>query len=97
MSVGMLYGAISIRKVEKSGRSVVTVFSSLGLILYPFGSLINCYFLYLLWTKKGRFIFTPKYQKVIKATPHIKCKTHIAVWILLGLAFAALGIAVSIA
>ena len=59
--------------------------SVVGLIGFPIGTLISGYILYLLWGKKGRVIFSPEYQAVIAATPHVKYKTSIVVWILLGL------------
>jgi len=70
------------------------VFSCIGLIGFPIGTLISAYFLYLLGSQKGAYIFSPEYARVIAATPHIKYKTSIIVWILLGilLFFIALGI-----
>jgi len=85
MSILQLYAAISIRKLGGPGRIIVTVFSCIGLLGIPFGTLISAYFLYLLWSEKGKYVFTPNYKRVIEATPHIKYKTSIVVWILLGL------------
>jgi hypothetical protein len=84
-SLLQLYGAISIRKLENVGRIIVTIFSVIGLLGIPIGTLISAYILYLLWSAKGKFIFTPEYRRVVEATPHIKYKTSIVVWILLGL------------
>jgi hypothetical protein len=57
----------------------------LGLIGFPIGTLISVYFLYLLLSQKGAYVFSPEYAQVIAATPHIQYKTSIVVWIFLGL------------
>jgi len=85
MSALQLYAAFNIRKLGGPGRVIITVFSCIGLLAIPVGTLISAYFLYLLWSEKGKYIFTPDYKKVVEATPHIKYKTSIVVWILLGL------------
>lgn len=90
-----IYAAISVRKLEGVGRIMTTVFSAIGLLGFPIGTLIGAYFLYLLWSEKGNFIFTPEYQRVVKATPHIKYKTSIVVWILLGLLLLLIVVAVA--
>jgi hypothetical protein len=59
----------------------------------PIGTLINAYILYLVFSRKGRTILSEDYQQVIAATPHIKYKTSIIVWIFLGLLVALLAIA----
>lgn len=66
-------------------RTVATIFSALGLIGFPLGTIISAYFLYLLLSQKGAVVFSDDYKRVIQATPHIKYKTSIVVWILLGL------------
>jgi hypothetical protein len=61
------------------------VFGAIGLLGFPVGTLIAGYLLYLLWSEKGNVVFSPRYQRVMQATPHIKYKTSIIVWIFLGL------------
>jgi hypothetical protein len=61
------------------------VLSCFGLLGFPIGTLISAYFLYLLSSQKGVYIFSPEYARVIAATPHIKYKTSIIGWILLGI------------
>ncbi len=92
MSIVQLYSGISIRKLGSTGRIIITVFSVIGLLGVPVGTLISGFILYLLWSQKGNFVFTTEYQEVIKATPHIKYKTSIVVWILLGLLLLFLGV-----
>jgi hypothetical protein len=85
--IGALYGAtgFSLRKLKPWARIVATIVSVIGLIGFPIGTLISGYILYLLWSKKGRTVFTPGYQDVITATPYIKYKTSLLVWIILGI------------
>jgi len=42
------------------------------LLLFPVGTLIGAYVLYLIIGKKGRFVFTKAYQEIIAATPDVK-------------------------
>lgn len=72
-----------LRSFKPSAKIVATVFSVIGLLGIPLGTIINIYFLCLYWGKKGRMIFTPEYQDVIAATPHLKYRTSKAAWIVL--------------
>ena len=84
-AVFQIFVAQAIGKLKPWSRIASTVISCIGLLGFPLGTLINGYFLYLLQSKKGEYIFSQEYQQVIAATPHIKYKTSIIVWILLGL------------
>jgi hypothetical protein len=85
--ISVMYGAagFGLRKLKPWARIVATIVSVIGLIGFPIGTLISGYILYLLWSKKGRAVFSPDYQDVITATPHIKYKTSLLVWIILGI------------
>jgi hypothetical protein len=87
LCISALYGAagFGLRKLKPWARTVATIVSVIGLLGFPIGTLISGYILYLLWSKKGRVIFTSDYQDVIAATPHIKYKTSLLVWIILGI------------
>ena len=80
-----IYTARSLRRLSAVGRGCATFFGVLGLLAFPIGTLISAYLLYLLWSQKGQVVFSPIYQDVLKATPHIVYKTSIIVWILLAL------------
>ncbi len=62
-----------------------TILAAIGLLAFPFGTLINIYILYLINSKKGAMVFSDQYRAVIAATPGIKYKTSIVVWVLVGL------------
>ena len=74
-----------VRALRPWGRIAGCVLSVIGLLGFPIGTLINAYILYLYLSKKGRTIFAPAYKDVIAATPHVKYRTSIVVWILLAL------------
>lgn len=86
-----------VRAFRPWGRVVGIILSVIGLIGFPIGTLISAYILYLFLSKKGRTIFSPDYQDVIAATPHVKYKTSIIVWIFLALVLAFIVIAVGVA
>ncbi len=96
VALGVLQGmtGLALRKLKSWARSVGILFSAIGLIGFPIGTLISGYFLYLLISKKGVYVFSEEYQQVIAATPHIKYKTSIVVWIFLGLLVGLIGLGV---
>ena len=87
VSTAALLGAtgFGLRQQKPWSRIIATVGSVISLIGFPMGTIIGGYILYLLWGEKGRTVFSPAYTGVIAATPHLKYKTSIIVWILLGL------------
>lgn len=74
---------LGLRNLKPWSRIVGAVLAGLGMLAFPFGTLINGYILYLLLCKKGRMVFSEEYKKVIAATPHIKYRTSVLVWIIL--------------
>jgi hypothetical protein len=54
------------------------------------GTLINGYILYLLLSAKWEMVFSAEYRDIIDATPHIKYRTSILIWMLLGIIVAAI-------
>ncbi len=67
-----------------------TVFSVLGLINFPVGTLINGWILYLIHCQKGRTVLGPDYRRIIEATPQVKYRRGVGEWIVLGLLVALL-------
>jgi hypothetical protein len=88
VGVGGLFAGYGVRALRRWGRVVGCILSALGLLGFPVGTLVNGYILYLFLSKKGRTIFAPEYQEVIAATPHVKYRTSIVVWIFLALLIA---------
>jgi hypothetical protein len=85
VGVAQFFAGWGVRGLTKWGRVAGCILSGLGLLAFPIGTLINAYILYLFLSKKGRTIFAPEYKDVIAATPHVKYKTSIVVWIFLAL------------
>jgi hypothetical protein len=91
-----LFLAWGIRRLRPWARVAGIVFTSIGLLGFPVGTLINAYILYLFLCKQGKRIFASDYPEIIAATPGVKYKTSIVVWIVLALLLLAIvGIAVA--
>ncbi len=85
LGAGQLWVGTGLRRLRKWARIPTGILSGLGLLGFPLGTLINGYILYLIFSQKGKIVFSEEYQAVIEQTPHIKYRTSILVWILLGL------------
>lgn len=72
-----------LRALDPRARTPTTILAAIGLLAFPLGTLINGYIIFLVQSAKGKMVFSPEYQAVIAATPHVKYKTSIVVWILL--------------
>jgi hypothetical protein len=87
----LVFGVLSIfvgrglRKLRSWARITTIVLSVIGLLGFPVGTLVNGYILYLMASKKGKRIFESDYADIVEATPHIKYRTSVIVWIVLGL------------
>lgn len=94
--IGLLncYAGWGIRKFRKGPKVIITILSSIGLLMIPFGTIINGYILYLLHSEKGKVVFSERYQEVIRQTPHIKYKRSIVVKVLLVLVVALITIGI---
>ncbi len=77
--------AYAIRQLKPWARTACIVLSVIGLLDIPVGTLISGYILYLLLAAKGKRIFQPDYAGIVAATPHIRYRTSIVVWILLAI------------
>jgi hypothetical protein len=89
-----LFAGKGLRDLQPWARTTSIVLSSIGLLGFPVGTLINGYILYLMLSAKGKRIFSEDYADIIAATPHIKYKTSIIVWIVLGILIAAIAAAI---
>jgi len=83
LGIGQGRVAYGLRKLQSWARTPSIILASLGLLGFPVGTLINIYILVKITGQKGQFIFTPEYQRIVAATPHVKRKTSIAAWVLL--------------
>ena len=90
--LGAIYGALAVaflilgrglHKLDRRVRLPVGILSGLGLLSVPIGTLINGYILYLVFCPKGKMVFSPEYQEIIRMTPHVKYKTSIVLIVFL--------------
>ena len=92
LGAGQLWVGAGLRRLRRWTRIPTGILSGIGLLGFPLGTIINAYILYLIFSQKGKTVFSDEYQAVIEQTPHIKYRTSIVVWILLGLVVALIGI-----
>ena len=85
LGIGQFWVGTGLRRLKKWARVPTGILSGLGLLAFPIGTLINAYVLYLIFCQKGKMVFSDEYRAVIEQTPHIKYRTSIIVWIVLGL------------
>lgn len=88
LGVGQFWTGTGLRRLKPWARIPTGILSGIGLIGFPIGTLINGYILYLVFSQKGKMVFSEEYRTVIEQTPHIKYRTSIIVWIVLGLLLA---------
>ena len=82
ISVANLLAGRSMRTLNPKGKMLAVIVTAIGLV-NPCGIPIAGYLLYLLLSTKGEMVFSDHYKEIIQATPHIKYKTSIIVWIFL--------------
>jgi Ca2+/Na+ antiporter len=85
LAVGAIFIGRGIRAFRPWARITGIVLGFIGLLGFPIGTLVNAYILYLMMSAKGKRIFAPDYPAIVAATPHIRYRTSIIVWVVLGL------------
>ncbi len=85
ISVTQAFTSVGLWRLRPWARITATVLAAIGLLFFPLGTIINGYFIWLLQSQKGGVVFSPAYQAIIQQTPHVKYRTSIIVWIILGL------------
>ena len=83
ISVLQLLGGRAMQTLNPKGKVLAIIISAIGLLGFPCGTLLSTYLLYLLLSTKGEMVFSDRYKEIIQATPHIKYRTSIIVWIFL--------------
>jgi hypothetical protein len=79
LAAAQIIAGIGLRKLDGRSRILAGIFSSIGLLAIPIGTIINGYILYLLFSKKGVFVFSDSYKEVVAASPDVKYKHSIFV------------------
>ncbi|MEL7496139.1 MAG: hypothetical protein AAFN77_00915 [Planctomycetota bacterium] len=60
------------RQLENYGRICATILAVLGLAGFGLGTIFSIYLLYSFWCAQGNMVFSDRYKKIIKMTPHIQ-------------------------
>ncbi len=85
--MALAYGvtAYGLRRLKGWARIPTIIFSCIGLLGFPVGTLINAYILVKVMGQQGKFVMTPEYHRIIAVTPHVKRKSSIVALVLLAL------------
>lgn len=93
LGIGQFCVGYGLRGLKPWARVPSGILSGLGLLAVPVGTLINAYILYLIFSKKGKMVFSDEYHDIIRQTPHINYRTSIVIWFVLVLLLALMGFA----
>lgn len=85
IAVGLGTVAVGFRRLRPWVRIPGGILSTLGLLGFPVGTLINGWILFLMFGAKGRVVLSPGYQRVIEATPQLRYQRTLGDWIALAL------------
>jgi len=77
--LGIVTG-ICLGRLMAWARVFASIVFALGLLLFPGGTLVNAAFLYLLWGKNGRTVFSPEYRLAVIQTPEIRATGWTTLW-----------------
>jgi len=94
LGAGQFWVGTGLRRLQKWARIPTGILSGLGLLGFPLGTIINAYILYLIFSSKGKTVFSDEYQAVIRQTPHIKYRTSIVIWICFGILLLLIGMGI---
>jgi hypothetical protein len=83
IAVAQLFAGRSMQTLNPSGKTLAIIVAAIGMLQFPCGTMISGYLLYLLVSSKGTMVFSSAYKEVMQATPHIRYRTSIIVWIFL--------------
>jgi len=86
-----VWAGVSLYRLRSSARVSAGLLSTLSLWVFPVGTLVHGYILYLIFSAKGRFVLSPAYQMIRELTPEIRYRTSPVIWIGLALVVALLG------
>ncbi|QJE99041.1 hypothetical protein [Luteolibacter luteus] len=76
-----------IRKLDEKSKVHAALLAGLGLfVLFPVGTILCAYLLFLTLSEKGRVVFSEDYKQVVSRTPGMRAKIPFVVWIILVLA-----------
>jgi hypothetical protein len=66
---------VGLYSLQPWSRIPAVVVSALWLLYFPIGTIVNAYALYLLLSRKGRYVFTEEYRAIVQQTPNVRYRT----------------------
>ena len=75
--LGILTLSVGHQRLNRTAQNLTDVLNVVGLALLPVGTEISALFLFVFFSKKGRFVITVQHRNIVAKTPHIKQKTSI--------------------
>ncbi|MEZ6117950.1 MAG: hypothetical protein R3C28_15455 [Pirellulaceae bacterium] len=100
VAIGVLQFAVGVGlwKLQNWARYPGALFSAFSMISVPFGTILGGYFLYLLLSRKGAYVCSDEYKRIMAVTPHVKVTTSkvllTVLFVLLAILVTIIGIAV---
>jgi hypothetical protein len=85
LAVGAGALGFGLRRLKSWTRIPAAIFSGLGMLNIPIGTLINGYILYLILSRKGRTVLSAEYAEVVAQTPHLRYRTPVYIWVILAI------------
>jgi hypothetical protein len=72
-----------LRSLDKRGQSSGGIVAMLSLFLFPCGTALGGYCLYLLCSARGSYVFSDEYRAIRAATPHLRYRLTVVRWLLI--------------
>ncbi|MBI4821867.1 MAG: hypothetical protein HY791_36750 [Deltaproteobacteria bacterium] len=69
--VVLVWSGLLLWRLERRGAMMASILSTLSLLVFPLGTVVGAYILWVFHSKKGRVVLSPEYQKVVELTPHL--------------------------
>lgn len=79
--------ATGLRRLMPWGRRTGIVLGAIGLLVFPLGTIVGAYIIYLLMRSKNTSIFSREYREIVAMTPQMKPKTSLFIWLLFAIVF----------
>lgn len=72
-----IYSGLMLRKLHERAMVPTGILTVLLFLIPGWGTAVCLYTCYLVFSAKGRFVFSPRYRDVIRQTPHLECEVSI--------------------
>lgn len=83
--LSFMWVGLGLRQLAPRVRKWAIALCAIGLLRFPFGTIVNGYLIWLLAGARTDFLFSLEYQAVIAATPYLRPKSPKLLWLWLWL------------